>query len=165
MITRPQFAIQMERLTDTFGDKFFSEQRAHMMWQSVEGLEYPTVIAIVDSFIRSSKTAPLPVDFALAASEATKGRTRKFALGELQPQEVASCWDCADSGFIRVKRNETFEEWAKYDFGSAPCHCTRGALLIEAGKRLPRNPIDFGGQFDETWKKSYTVMPAYGEAK
>lgn len=151
MITRDQFQLQVDRLCDCFGDRHFPDQRVRMIWDSAEGNEYQTVIAIVDGFIRSSKHAPLPADFSEAINEATKGSKRKYALGELQPREIAKCQDCLDSGFIRLNSENVI--------GSAPCHCHRGKMLIEAGKRKNKNPINLGPQFNETWLKGYTIEP------
>lgn len=159
-ITREQFLLQIDRLCDTFTDKAFPDQRTHMMWESAQGHLYPTVIAVVDAFIRNSKAAPLPGDFSEALA-ATKSEKRKFALGEIQPQEICQCLDCGDSGFIRLARKERFEEWAKWNIGSAPCHCHRGRMAIEAAKRKPKNPIDLGPQFSSAWRNSYSVMPSY----
>jgi hypothetical protein len=160
-ITRDQFYLQIERLSDTFGEKYFPEQRTLMIWETVSDLEYNTVIAVVDAFIRNSKHAPLPSDFIEAVRDATKNTKRKYSLGEIQPREIAQCFDCGDSGFIRLKRNETFETWAVWETGSAPCHCYRGKMLIDAGQRKPKNPIDLGPQFGEHWKNSYTVLAEY----
>lgn len=160
MITREQFQLQVDRLCDTFGDKHFPDQRTHMIWDDVRAYEYPTIIAVVDSFIRNSKFAPLPGDF----SEALKGagaQKQRYSLGEVQPREIAQCRDCADSGFIRLKRIDTHEDWARWHAGSAPCHCHRGRMVIEAGQRKPKHPIDFGPQFSESWLKSYSIVPAW----
>lgn len=160
-ITREQFQLQIDRLEDTFGERFFPDQRTHMMWESAIGYNYNTVIAVVDSFIRSSKAAPMPSDFSSAMNEATRETRRKFALGELQPKEQAQCFDCADSGFVRLKRNEQFEKWANWQSGSAPCHCHRGRMAIDAAKRKPKNPIDLGSQFSDRWLNSYSIVQAY----
>lgn len=160
-ITRPQFQIQIDRLVNTFGANKFPDQRAAMIWDSVSDLSYPTVIAIVDTFIRNSKHAPLPCDFSDAVKEATKNTKHRYFLGEIQPPEIAQCWDCGDSGFIRLFRNDNFEEWAVWKNGSAPCHCYRGRHAIEAGKRKPKNQINLGTQFSDHWRTSYAVMPAH----
>lgn len=162
-ITREQFHLQIDRLVDTFGDRHFPDQRVQMIWEVVDGLSYQTVIAIVDSFISESKHAPLPVDFKKAVRESGH-KARQYALGEIQPKEIAKCWDCGDSGFIRLKRKENFEEWAKWQTGSAPCYCFRGKQLIEAGKRNPKGPIDFGPQFNDRWKNSYEIISAHAGA-
>lgn len=162
-ITREQFRLQMDRLCDCFGDKYFPDQREMMMWDSAENHEYPTVIAVVDSFIRTSKTAPLPVDFSNALSE-SGGKKFKYALGELRPIEICQCMDCADSGFIRLKRKEQFAEWAKWQTGSAPCHCHRGRMAIEAAARKPKHPLDLGPQFGDRWRNSYSVVSEYKQA-
>lgn len=160
MITREQFQLQIDRLTDTFGDKAFPDQRVSMIWESAQEHLYPTVIAVVDQFIRNSKSAPLPGDFAEALS-ASKSEKRKYALGELRPKEICQCMDCADSGLIRLTRKESFEEWAKWSSGSAPCHCFRGRMAIEAAARKPKHPLDLGTQFSDHWRNSYSVIREY----
>lgn len=160
MITREQFQLQIDRLVNCFGAQKFPDQRAAMIWDDVSGLPYATVIAIVDTFIRNAKHAPTPGDF-LEAVKASGAQAKRYALGEIQPEEIARCLNCGDSGFIRLIRNEIYEEWAKWSSGSAPCHCYRGKQAIEAAKRKPKNPIDLGPQFNERWLKSYSINPAY----
>lgn len=164
MITREQFLLQVQRLCSTFGDRNFPEQRSAMIWDSVKDLDYEPVIGIVDGFIRGSKSTPLPIEFSEAAKEIRKGMgAKQYALGEVQPQNIAKCWDCGDSGFIRLRRNQEHDEWAKWHIGSAPCHCYRGRDLIAAAKRMKKGPTDLGPQFSDNWKKSYTVLPTWPE--
>jgi hypothetical protein len=158
-ITRDQFRLQIDRLVDAFGDRAFSEQREHMIWEIVKPFDYPPIISVVDDFIRGSRHAPLPADFVTSTRSLGRG-SRAYALGEIQPIDMAKCWDCGDSGFIRLRRKPTFDKWAKWDIGSAPCHCTRGWQLIETGLRR-KVPLDFGSQFSDYWRNSYEVMPAY----
>ncbi len=160
MITKDQFYLQMDRLKDCFGDHKFPDQREAMLWEMVHGHDYAVMIYVVDMFIRNAKSAPLPAEFAEAIGKVSTG-SKKYALGEIQPREIAKCHDCADSGFIRLERNETFEKWAKWITGSAPCHCDRGRLLIAAGTRTKPTPTDFGPQFAEHWLKSYSIVPSY----
>lgn len=160
-VRREQLEIQLDRLEATFGDKPFSEQRALMIWDAVRHLDYPSVCVIVDSFIRSSKFAPLPEEFFKAARE-FQPQSREYALGEAKPRGLARCNDCADSGFAPVIRLDTFEDWAKSASGQAPCHCDRGRELIEVGKRM-RRPVEFGPQWGELWRTSYRISPMYGE--
>lgn len=160
-ITKEQFQLQIDRLCDAFGDNRFPDQRVRMMWDSAEENDYGVVIGVVDSFIRGSKYAPLPSDFSLAIFEATIGTKKKFCLGEVQPEEIAKCKDCGDSGFIRLIRNQAFEEWAKWETGSAPCHCYRGKMAIDAAKRKPKNSTDLGPQFADFWRSSYSIISAY----
>lgn len=157
MIRRDQFQLQIDRLSDTFGERHFPDQRTHMMWGSVEGIEYATVISIVDGFIRSSKYAPLPADFSQAVCDATKGSKIKYALGDIQPPALAQCLDCRDSGFVRLVRLPQFETWAKWDSGSTPCHCGRGRELINKAKARAKNPFTLGPQFGDHWRKSYSI--------
>lgn len=161
IVSRDQLSLQLDRLIDTFGDKAFSDQRVALIWEVVEGLEYSQVIAVVDEFLKRSRYAPLPGEFSDALKDARRSR-RQFALGDLQPIEIAKCWDCADSGFIRVVRKRDYESWAKWDSGSAPCHCHRGRMAIEAARKL-KSPIDLGPQFSDRWRTSYEPNPAYTE--
>lgn len=161
MTTREQFLIQMDRLKDTFGERHFPNQRTAMIWDMISELEYQILISIVDSFIKRSKYAPLPIDFSEALKE-YEPKQKRYSLGELQPKEIAKCWDCADSGFIRLERLEKFDKWARWHSGSAPCHCHRGKQLIDAGKRMKR-PIDFGPQFNNSWLSSYKIINEYEE--
>lgn len=157
IVSRAQFDLQVDRLSDTFGDRYFPEQRTLMMWDAAKGKDYDAIIGVVDNFIRCAKQAPLPAEFSVAVSEATKGSQKKYALGDLQPKEIASCRDCADSGFIRLLRNKEYDEWAKWQCGSAPCHCYRGKALGIAAKKA-KSSCDLGPQFGEHWRKSYSVL-------
>ncbi len=159
-ITRDQFQLQIDRLADTFGDRFFPEQRTLMIWDYVRGIEYSIVISIVDGFIRGSKTPPLPSDFSQATAEVARSSGRKYALGEIKPREICKCFDCADSGFVHVIRIDGHDEWAKWENGSASCHCPSGRELIAAAKRM-KSPTDLGSQFSEHWKKSYRISPEF----
>lgn len=80
MITREQFQLQVQRLEDTFGDRHFSDQRTHMIWGYVKDFDYQVIIRMVDHFIRSSKQAPLPIDFQNAVkAEERNGFHREVA--------------------------------------------------------------------------------------
>lgn len=155
-ISKDQFYLQTERLVNAFGERSFPEQRTLMIWESVSGLEYGTVIKIVDRFIRESKTAPLPVNFFEAVKAESGAGPKRYALGEIKPKELAQCLDCGDSGFIRLERKDEFEEWAKWQIGSAPCACYRGRELVESGRKH-----NFGPRFNEEWKKSYKIISVY----
>ena len=102
------------------------------------------------------------IDRMFENSQKAVSTPKKYALGEIQLKEESKCWDCADSGFVRLKRLENYESWAKFKTGSAPCHCLRGKELIEAGLRK-KERVDFGPQFGERWKKSYEIIPEYTE--
>lgn len=162
-ITRDQFRLQIDRMVDVWGEKAFSEQREHIIWEAIKPYEYGQVIAVVDDFIRNSRQSPLPSDFITAARNMGRGK-KDYALGEIKPQELAICMDCGDSGFIRLSRKPQYDSWAKWDIGSAPCHCPRGWQLIEAGLRR-KQPIELGPQFNDFWRSSYDVMPAYYQKK
>ncbi len=159
-VRREQFQLQIDRLSDTFGDKHFPEQRVLMIWEVVEGLDYGSVIALTDGFIRASKFAPLPSDFSEAAKD-FKRSSRRYALGEIQPQEIARCLDCGDSGFVRLTRKDGAAAWAKWATGSAPCHCGRGRELLFKAANRAKGPLDLGPQFSQAWESSYAVVPAY----
>jgi len=157
-INHAQFRLQVDRLVDTFGERAFSDQRETMIWEMVQGLDYDFVIAIVDSFIRGAKQAPLPADFSEAIAKAEKHGAKLYRLGENRPKEIARCRSCADSGFARVVRKDGADAWAKWSHGSAPCHCARGRELIEAGRRMRPSPFDLGGQYGDHWTKSYRII-------
>lgn len=158
-VSHDQFTIQITRLKETFGEKVFSEQRKLMIWNALQELEYQELISIVDSFIRSAKHPPLPIDFIEAAKGYYRGK-KKLALGEFAPKAQAKCFDCGDSGFIRLVRRDQFQPWAKWHRGSAPCHCDRGfKAIIAAGKMKPSTNL--GPQFRDDWCNSYEVYPAY----
>lgn len=161
MITKEQFDAQLGRLIDTFGDRAFSEQRAYMIWKTVSHLTRDDFQDIVDNFIRCAKQAPLPAEFSEAVSK-KGGRGGVLVLGELRPKETALCHDCADSGFVRLWRKDGADDWAKWVIGSAPCHCQRGAELIEVAKR--KRKVDLGPQFSDYWRRSYSVMRPYDDS-
>lgn len=152
-IQREQLSLQIDRMVDVWGEKAFSDQRELSIWETVEGLEYSQVISIVDGFIRTSRYAPLPQDFKEASREFTRA-TKRYALGENWPHDLALCKDCLDSGFCYVTRNENYEPWATAPGGNAPCHCNQGKRLIEAARR---KNTDLGGQFGPHWENSYRL--------
>lgn len=160
LVSREMLDVQLERLEQAFGDKFFDDQRARMIWHAVEGLEYASVIEIADKFIREFKHAPLPKDFLDASREYTRSAT-VYKLGEIRPREIAKCFDCGDSGFVHVERLPEYDEWAVWHSGSMPCHCERGRKLIEAGRRRAKGAIDFGAQWNSYHAKSYRIEPAH----
>lgn len=163
-IQREQLDIQLDRLSEAFGEKNFGEQRSRMVWIAVEGMEYQDVISICDKFIREFKHAPLPKDFLEAAREYNRNATT-WALGEIRPREIAKCFDCGDSGFVRVQRRATYDKWAVYSMGSMPCHCDRGRELIEKGKRRAKGAIDLGAQYGDYHAKSYAKIPAHSASE
>lgn len=150
-------------------------RRMQARWKNAFDIEFVSLLALkmsqvnneafvetVNQFVgnRPVSKPPLIQDFI----DATRGSNRakkKYAYGDIQPKEIAQCWDCGDSGFIRILRNEVYEAWAKCAHGSAPCHCARGRGAIEAAARIPKGPIDLGPQFNNSWLKSYSKMPAY----
>ena len=152
-VTRDEFQFQFSRLIDAFGDKGFSEQRELMIWSILKNLPYVAVIGIVDNFIRCAKYPPLPADFSEAVSKC--GVKGEMILGDIQ--EIAKCQDCDDSGFVRLERLPQHDAWAKWIQGSAPCHCNRGSMLIEAGKRMKPKAHDAGPQFNDYWRRSYRI--------
>ncbi len=149
MITRDQLRLQIDRLCDTYGDKPFSDQREHLIWEAVEGLEYAQVIKMVDEFISRMRNAPLPNDFSEAAKLYGRAKER-YALGEDKPIEEANCKDCLDSGLIRATvPSDVYQKGGRVS-GFAPCHCQRGAQIIAAGLRR-KHPIHFGPQWRPDW--------------
>ncbi len=154
-ITRDQMSLQIDRLVDVFGEKAFSEQRQHMIWEVLDGLDYKLVIGIVDMFIRANKYAPLPVDFSKACEGMDRGGMKR-QLGEYA--EHPACGDCHDSGFVSVERKDEHEEWARCAGGSAACHCERGRQVLFTLRNSPKHPVDLKCQWGPQWEASYAIV-------
>lgn len=154
------FTTQIARLRAVFGEKPFHQHRLEIIHRATKALPDQAFEQICSLFLTEMKYAPMPKDFIEASREFKRG-SRPYALGELQPREIALCWDCADSGFVRIKRLENYEPWAKWEVGSAPCQCLRGKFAIEAARRH-KSPVDLGPQFNIAWRKSYEIMATHG---
>lgn len=151
------FNVQMARLRETFGARAYPSTREELIAKALKHLDDAAITTLITGFIASAKHAPTVEDIAKGARE-FNSQKHTYALGEHRPREIAKCFDCADSGFVRVKRLANHATWAKWHEGSAPCHCYRGKLAIEAAKRL-RSPVDLGAQYNHLWRSSYEIMP------
>lgn len=157
-----EFFSQVKRLESAFGAKAFDAERCSMIRGNLRHLTGDQFERIVNQFINSKRPTdpPLPKEFSEAAASQNKSSTqRKYFLGDIQPREMANCFDCADSGFVRLKRVDGHEAWAKFETGSAPCHCERGAMVSRNVK------YNLGPQFNDNWKRSYEILSEYGKNK
>jgi hypothetical protein len=149
------FDSQFVRLRQAYGERYFTIQHSEIIWRYVGELSLGEFSDVVENFIAESHKAPTPSQFSEAVKIYRKSK-KPYALGELQPNPF--CRDCGDSGFIRLKRIVGFEPWAKFETGSAPCHCNRGKMAIEAALKIKGSPIDLGTQFNDCWATSYKII-------
>ncbi len=157
-MTKELFVVSMKRMANCFGQNFYNTERTEAIWQLCKIHEDDVFYKTCNRLINNSRMPPLPkeiADMARTVASTTGSVTTELALGEYRPKEISKCYDCADSGFIRLTRIDTFEPWAKWQSGSAPCHCGRGELVSKSNYRL------YGPQFKEFWEKSYDVNPIY----
>lgn len=98
MITREQFTIQMERLHSTWSKRQFPDQRREMIWEQIRQHDYELMIKIVDRFISSSKSAPMPEDFRNEVLWQTRGRK---APSSEEPVRI-DCVHCCDMGVLKI---------------------------------------------------------------
>jgi hypothetical protein len=78
----PEFDVQMNRITSTFGDgKMYSRERVEAIWKAVSDLSAHSFARIVDNFIASSRYAPLPKEFQEAAYAERKNAFNRDVTG------------------------------------------------------------------------------------
>lgn len=161
-MTHECFVVNINRIQREFKGTF-GQSRLEMIKKRFIPVDDGEWIKICDSIIAYERSLPTLKEFEKYGLETLLSRKKHtYSFGEIQPKEIAKCWDCGDSGFIRLTRKQVFEAWARWATASAPCHCPRGIELIEMGKRT-KSSHDFGIQFSELWLNSYEINPAYGE--
>lgn len=55
---RDEFAIRVKRITDTFGDGFYTGERVKMLWNKVKEKDPVTFNEAIDNLIANEKSAP-----------------------------------------------------------------------------------------------------------
>lgn len=141
------------RWKNSFDPEFVSLLALKMAYVSNESF-----VETVNAFIgdRPVSQPPLLQDFIKATGASQRSsESRRYQLGEIRPKNLCECRDCGDSGFIRLSRKPQFEAWARYESGSAPCHCSNGRLVSQNTK------YNLGPQFSRAWESSYQVVPTY----
>lgn len=85
-----EFNAQMKRLSDTFGAQHFKQERLNLIFQHVRDFSQDWLRLTVDGFIASSRYAPLPGEFADAASAERERRWQEQK--SRSKQEAAEFW-------------------------------------------------------------------------
>jgi hypothetical protein len=84
------FDTQIERLKETFGDRFYSDSRKALIWSFVKDMTDNWLQSLVNKFLSSAKNPPLPIEFQDAVrSEREKSQPglRFPTLNEIHPSE------------------------------------------------------------------------------
>lgn len=138
------FENQITRLKDSFGEKFFSEERKKMIWNWTKDLYQNELDKIVSYFISESKLPPLPVNFKEAASKEKKLRPIKI----IKVPFHIDCKLCFDIGIHQIKNKiDKFQTLVI-------CDCNHGDTVSNNLKRweysmngewekLPLDPSEF----------------------
>lgn len=101
-----EFQTQMMRIQRTFDKVDYNVDRAKLIFDSVQDLDFYEFKRIVDQFIKTSRQAPMPSDFIQAADSFRKSRPRNVNPNEgLEPD----CRHCVDVGFFQVAYHDTPE--------------------------------------------------------
>ncbi len=95
MIDFKIFASQIDRLSNTFGKRNFSDERISMIWESVKDLSNPQLKSLVDVFVSSSRQYPTPDDFARVIREKNYDQTKnekkeEYIKGNLDVKSVTN---------------------------------------------------------------------------
>ncbi len=150
-MTEYYFEEQMSRMRSLFGEKSYPKERLNSIWRTCAVLPNESFKFIVDRFVDSARTAPLPEEFKKLAYEEKKRLGIEYKEPETLPSKEADCWDCGDSGNLFIFRKETFEPWAKWGDGVIRCHCKVGRA----------RPISQGPIWNSQWETSYSKDPVY----
>lgn len=154
-MTEYYFKEEMKRMYSLFGEKSYPEERLKSIWRTCQTLPNESFRGIVNRFVDSSKAAPLPDEFKKLAYEEKKRLGIEIKEPESKPSAEAQCWDCGDSGNLKILRRETFEAWAKFPEGTIRCQC-------EVGQK---RPVSQGPIWNSQIAKSYTIDPVYPDLK
>lgn len=100
-ITEHQFDVEMDRLENTFGTKFYNSSRKRMIWNHAQKLPQEGFVRVVDGMIATHRHAPLPKDF-IEATYAELRRWRFTGNAFVIEAEPIRCIACYDLGIIRV---------------------------------------------------------------
>lgn len=82
-MTQIDFDIEMKRLVEVFGPQMFSKGRLALIWSSCASLSRESFRRIVDGFIRTMRTAPLPRDFTESAAHERKNEFNREVDGAI----------------------------------------------------------------------------------
>jgi hypothetical protein len=95
------FYSQIKRLSNTFGERNFPEEKVNVIWKYVEDLKDSWFSSLCDKYIGTLRHAPLPADFLEEASiEKKKNLSHSFAD---KPHPIES------SIFSEAERSEMFQ--------------------------------------------------------
>jgi len=120
-MTREQYARQMQRMTDCFGDKTLNSERVNYIWSHVKDLHDNDLARIVSRFIETMRTCPMPTHF-IEESKKARYRQKKW-VGEQATIEEHSinCAHCFDTGLCFIKpKDPNLSRVVLY------CHCEKG---------------------------------------
>ena len=144
-MTGDHFENQMIRMYDLFGKKSYPQSRTDSIWNACRILPNESFTWMINIFIDSAKTAPLPKEFKELAYREKVRLGIEIKEPETKPMRESLCKDCGDSGNLFVTRKETYEAWAKWPTAVIRCFC-------EAGRKRPASQ---GPIYHEAVARSY----------
>lgn len=111
-MTKEEFATQMDRLRDTFGDAMYSKERVKLMWRELGDFSCEWFERTIDGLIGSMRIAPLIGDFresALQERERMRERERRDQASNAEQSFVEIRYTTPDKSFFEklYKRMKT----------------------------------------------------------
>jgi hypothetical protein len=128
------FDLNIDKLKEVFGDRFYGENRKELIWNAVKNLSDDWFIATTNKFLSYSKQAPLPGDF-YDAARIERGRN-----GTQFEDPKGTCGKC-DDGII-LARNLVGPVGLPYVF---VCECHVGSQRKET---YPRWSLAFSKSYE-----------------
>jgi len=93
-MTQDHFMMEMRRVMETYGDRFYPEPKLSRIWKFVEPIEWLEFKGIVDVMLDTMRSAPLPDHFRAAALPFIRS-------GQVINLNVEkTCSICADLGWL-----------------------------------------------------------------
>ena len=102
------FYEQIKRLLDCYGHKFFHKERQDLIWETVKPLQDEEFVRIVDSLIKTKRSAPLPADFEKATKKILQvkyyeRRSDGDVITRSEHEHKPHCAFCCDTGILEAQ--------------------------------------------------------------
>lgn len=89
-MTLPEFSVQLDRLRNVYGDKFYPDERIKILWEEIKGFPMPWLDRVVSLWIGDRKDPPLMPQF---REEMSKERERThFVAKKEQSKDAREIW-------------------------------------------------------------------------
>lgn len=105
-MTEYQFNLEVERLKQTFGEKYYHSSRSKLLWEIVKDVDPNDFSKFVDQCLLDMKFGPMGAEFREFKS--------KWEARQRQKYDPASriCSICADDGRLLALRHSDKTKWA-----------------------------------------------------